>query len=53
MGQSGQYMLAVGLGCYKWYYSQTPGGVSVRKLAPKGVDCEIPHRWRGERNIPY
>ena len=20
---------------------------------PRGLDCEIPRRWRGERNIPY
>ena len=29
--------------CYKWYQSQTPGGVPARTLTP-GVDCEIP-RW--------
>ena len=34
----------VGLDCYKWYQSQTSGGVLARTLAPKGVDLEIPHR---------
>ena len=36
MGQSGQYFLAVGLGYYKWYQSQTPGGVLARTLGPQG-----------------
>ena len=35
-GPKGQYMLAVGLGCYKWYQSQTPSGVPVRTLGSKG-----------------
>ena len=34
-GQSGQYLLAVGLDCNKWYQSQTSSGVLVRTLAPK------------------
>ena len=34
--QRGQYLLAVGLGCYKWYQSHTPRGVPVRRLSPKG-----------------
>ena len=35
--------LVMGLGCYKWYQSKTPGGVPV--------DCEIPHRMeRGTKH---
>ena len=53
-------MLAVGLGCYKWYQNQTTGDVSARRLsleeggheavcqqgrwAPKGMDWGVPHR---------
>ena len=33
--QRGQYLLAVGLGCYKWYQSPISGGVLVKTLAPK------------------
>ena len=33
--QRGQYLLAVGLGCYKWYQSQTLGDVPMRKLSPE------------------
>ena len=29
-------MLEVGLGCYKWYQSQTPGDVPTRMLMPGG-----------------
>ena len=36
------------LGYYKWYQSQTPGGVPTRMLDPKGVNCEIP-RWLERR----
>ena len=36
MGQSGQYLLAVGLDCYKWYQSQIPGNVPARTLGPHG-----------------
>ena len=28
-------MLAVGLGCYKWYQSQTRGDVPARRLSPE------------------
>ena len=35
-GQIGQYLLAVGLGRYKWYQSQTPNDVPRRRLSPKG-----------------
>ena len=43
--QRGQYPLAVGLGCYKWYQSQTPGGVSSRTLGGltsigEGNECQ-------------
>ena len=34
--QREQYLLAVGLGRYKWYQSQIPGGVPARTLAPEG-----------------
>ena len=34
--QRGQYMLAVGLGHYKWYQSQTPGDVLERRPSPEG-----------------
>ena len=33
--QRGQYLLAVGLGRYKWYQSQTPSGVPARTLGLK------------------
>ena len=42
--QRRQYLLVVGLSCYKWYQSQTPSGVPARTLAQRGVDCEFPHR---------
>ena len=32
--QRGQYLLAVDLGRYKWYQSQTLGDVSVGRLSP-------------------
>ena len=38
-------MLAVGLGCFKWYQSRTLNGVPARMVAPIG--------WRRKRNIPY
>ena len=56
--QSGQYLLAVGLNCYKWYQSQSLDGVLARTLGPQGVDCEIPHLlekhfllWRGNLSL--
>ena len=33
--QRGQYLPAMGLDCYKWYQSQTPGDVPVKRLFPK------------------
>ena len=48
-GQNRQYLLAVGLGYYKWYQSLTPDGVLVRTLTPRRVDDKIPH-W-GCQNI--
>ena len=36
----GQYLLAVGLGSYKWYQSQTLNDVPVRRLSPKGCEHE-------------
>ena len=36
--------MTVDLSCYKWYQSQTSGGVLARMLTPKGVDYEISHR---------
>ena len=58
--QRGQHLLAVGLGCYKWYHSQKPndvptrrlspeggwtrGGMPARTLGPKGGGLEVPHR---------
>ena len=32
--QREQYLLAVGLNCYKWYQSKIPGGLSARTLSP-------------------
>ena len=50
----GQYLLAVGLDCYKWYQSQTQGGVRTRKLGPEGGWIVRSHiGWRVERNILY
>ena len=51
--ERGQYLLAVGLGRYKWYQSQTPGDVPARRLFPEGgrhdVGCASkdagPRRW--------
>ena len=34
--QREQYLLAVDLGRYEWYQSQSPDGVPVRTLGPKG-----------------
>ena len=34
--QRGQYLLAVSLSRYKWYHSQTPDDVPVRRLSPEG-----------------
>ena len=34
--QTGQYLLAVNLGCYKWYQKQTPGNVPTGRLSPEG-----------------
>ena len=31
-----QYLLAVGLGRYKWHQSQTPGDAPTRMLGPEG-----------------
>ena len=36
--QRGQYLLAVDLGRYKWYQSQTPDDVPTFSLFPEGVD---------------
>ena len=36
MGQSGQYLLVVGLSRYKWYQSQTPGDELARRLSSEG-----------------
>ena len=33
--QRGQYLLAAGLGYYKWYQSQTMGDVPARRLSPE------------------
>ena len=35
MGQKGQYLLAMGFGCYKWYPSQTPSDVPAGMLTSK------------------
>ena len=49
--QREQYLLAMGLGCYKWYQSQTLDDVLARRLSPEGgwiggsyID------WRRERS---
>ena len=34
--QRGPDLLVVGLSCYKWYQSQTPGGVPARMLSSEG-----------------
>ena len=39
--QRGQYLLAVGLGHYKWYKSQTPDYVPMRRLFLKGGRHEV------------
>ena len=54
MGPNGQYLLAIGLSCYKWYESQAPSGVPVRTLGPQVVWIVRSHiSWRGERDIPH
>ena len=40
--QRGQYLLVVGLGCYKWYQMRQRW-----RWAHEGVDCEIPHWFEG------
>jgi len=40
--QRGQYLLVVGLGCYKWYQSQTPSCVPARTLGPRGGELWDP-----------
>ena len=43
-GWSRQYLLTVGLSCYKWYQSQDTEWCVSEDAGPlKGVDCEIPH----------
>ena len=32
--ERGQYLLVVGLDCYRWYHSLTPDDVSARRLNP-------------------
>ena len=34
--QRGQYLLTMGLSCYKWYHSQIQDGGLARMLGPKG-----------------
>ena len=42
----------MGLAYYKWYQSQTLGGIPTRTLGLKGgVDCEIPHRLERETSV--
>ena len=54
MGQGGQYLLAVDLGCYKWYQSQTPDSVPATTLKPQGGWIVRSHvGWRGEQSISY
>ena len=53
-----QYLLAVDLGCYKWYQSQTPGDVLVRRLSLEGrwctsKDAGSQSRWIGESHINW
>ena len=48
--QRGQYLLAVGLGYYKWYQNQTLSGVPTRTLSHKGGWIVRSHiNWREER----
>ena len=53
MNQSGQYLLTVGLNCYKWYQNLTLGNVSERRLASRGWIVRSHISWRGEQNILY
>ena len=54
MGQRGQYLLALGLDCYKWYQSQTPGGLLVWTLSLQVRWIVRSHvGWRGEGSILY
>ena len=39
-GQSGQYLLAVGLSCYKWYQIHTLSDVPAKRLSPEGGEHE-------------
>ena len=51
--QRGQYLLAMGLGCYKWYQGQSPGGVLATLGLQEGWIVRSYIGWRGERNILY
>ena len=54
MGQRGQYLLAVGLGCYKWYQSQTPSSVPSEDVGlPRGWIVRSHIGRREERSTPY
>ena len=50
--QRGQYLLAVSLGCYKWYQSQTTGGGKRGRWAPKGGGLWDPTSV-GEKNKAF
>ena len=57
--QRGQYLLAMSLGHYQWYQSQTPDDVSTKRLSPKGGGHEAMRqqgRWapnEGGLGIPH
>ena len=50
--QGGQHQLAVGLGCYKRYQSQSPGSMPVRTLGPQEGRLWDPTSV-GEGNEPF
>ena len=53
-GERGQYLLAVGLGHYKWYKSQTSDDVPAKGLSPKGGGPEAvcqQTRWAQRKGV--
>ena len=52
MGQSRQYLLVVGLGCYKWYRAKHRAMCQEGRWAPKGDGLRDP-KLVGEGNETF